>query len=86
MEKHNHSVGGYLDFGQISLPYISGNIQYDVAILTEITLFKGHKLKEYESDLTLPTKMHEASPAVSQTNYQLIYQLGNYPKFELNLK
>lgn len=75
----------YLDFALFYTPKLETQVNYDFVILTQIQLFKNHYLEEYDSDLTLPTKLHDVSPAQSESQYQLKYELGSYPRFELVL-
>jgi len=82
-KKVDSGNSSFIDFGSFLIPKLDDQINYDIAILTQIQLFKNHSLEEYDSDLTLPTKLHDVSPAQSESQYQLKYELGSYPRFEL---
>jgi len=82
-KKVEASINPYLDFGKFNTPAFNKQNNYDFAILTHIQLFETHYLEEYDSDLTLPTKLHDVSPAKSNAQYHLKYELGSYPRFEL---
>ncbi len=56
--------------------------EFDVAMFTHIVIFGRYRLRDYESQITLPLKCHELSPPVGGARYRVSYQLGGYPMFQ----
>lgn len=68
-----------LNLGNIQIPVTQNLEQYDFLMFTNVQVYKGHYLYDYETTLTLPSKFYELSPLVAG-KYSVSYQLGGYPK------
>lgn len=55
--------------------------RFDAALFTRICVFRQYRLKDYESQVTLPLKCYEILPLAGGERYRVSYQLGSYPKF-----
>jgi hypothetical protein len=65
----------------VVIPSVADVARLDGALFTRITIFEPYRLKDYESQITLPLKCHELDPLVGGQRYRVSYQLGSYPTF-----
>lgn len=77
----SNNVGPQLEPTQIEIPLLPDIAQFDAALFTRICVFEQYRLKDYESQITLPLKCHEMLPLKGGEQYRVNYQLGSYPKF-----
>ena len=68
----------------IQLPKIKALKTFDVLFLTHIKVYKEHQLLDYESDITLPSICQSISEKNAGSYYQVSYQLGTYPRFNIS--
>ena len=78
-----HAAVLELKLTSFRLPEIPSIEQYDLLILTRIQVFLHYVLDDYDSEITLPHKCHEISPLSAGPLYQVCYQLGSYPRFNV---
>jgi hypothetical protein len=65
----------------VVIPRMADIARFDAALFTRICVFEQYRLKDYESEITLPLKCHELLPLAGGERYRVSYQLGSYPKF-----
>lgn len=73
----------------VVIPRITNIARLDAALFTRICVFEQYRLKDYESQITLPSKCHEVLPLAGGERYRVSYLLGGYPKFNfepINIK
>ncbi|MEP4485098.1 hypothetical protein [Marinobacter alexandrii] len=66
----------------VEIPRLKGVAELDAALFTRIDVFEQYALEDYESQITLPLRCAELSPLVVGERYRIVYQFGNYPKFD----
>ena len=66
----------------VELPKIPDIARFDAVLFTRICIFGRYRLKDYQSQITLPLKCYELSPLAGGERYRVCYQLGTYPRFE----
>lgn len=67
----------------IQIPKLENLNQFDALIFTRLTVFGEHTLKDYESEISLPYHCNDLSPLEARARYDVCYQLGAYPRFNL---
>ncbi|MEH6592888.1 MAG: hypothetical protein V7746_21650 [Halioglobus sp.] len=65
----------------VEIPMMANIAQFDAVLFTRIRVFEQYRLKDYQSQITLPLKCHELLPLTGGERYRVSYQLGSYPKF-----
>lgn len=65
----------------VVIPALAELARLQVALFTRIDIFEHFRLRDYESQITLPLNCHELLPLAAGERYQVCYQLGSYPKF-----
>jgi hypothetical protein len=68
---------------KVEIPAISRLEQHSALLFTRIQVYAQYRLLPYEAEITLPRPCPEMMPLQAGANYQLSYQLGSYPGFEL---
>jgi hypothetical protein len=68
---------------KVEVPAISRLEQHSALLFTRIQVYAQYRLLPYEAEITLPRPCPEMMPLQAGANYQLSYQLGSYPGFEL---
>ncbi len=67
----------------VQIPTLEKLASFDVLLLTRIQVFAEYHLKDYEAAITLPLRCHELLPLREGAEYQVCYQFGNYPRFNI---
>jgi len=73
--------GPQLESTIVEVPRMTDIARFDAALFTRICVFEQYRLKDYDSQITLPLKCHELLPLVGGERYRVSYQLGSYPRF-----
>ena len=81
-QEHSNLIGPQLEPTIVTIPMIPELAQRDAALFTHIAVFEQYRLKDYESQITLPLKCHELLPLSAGDRYRVSYQLGSYPRFD----
>lgn len=83
--KARHSAQGILELQPttVTIPAAADIRRLDAAFFTRITVFESYRLGDYESEITLPLKCHEIATLNAGARYRISYQLGSYPRFNL---
>ena len=55
----------------------------DLVFFTRICVFKQYKLEDYECEITLPLKYYGLPTLSGGERFDVSYQLGSYPKFNI---
>ena len=63
------------------IPRTADISRFDAVLFTRICVFEQYRLKDYDSQITLPQKCHELLPLAGGERYRVSYQLGGYPRF-----
>lgn len=80
---YNNATSKYeIALGKIRIPDVTQLDTFDALLLTNIEVYRQHKLEDYSSEITLPHKCYELSPLLAGAIFNTCYQLGGYPKFE----
>jgi len=72
-----------LNLATVEIPAVADIEHFDALLFTRIQVFSGYRLQDYEAEITLPLRCHELSPLIAGATYQVSYELGSYPKFDL---
>lgn len=67
----------------VAIPSAAVAAGLEPALLTRITVFGPHQLNEYEAQITLPLACHDLGRLVGGETIRVSYQLGSYPRFNL---
>jgi hypothetical protein len=73
----------HLEPTTVVIPALADVARLDAALFTRICVFEQYWLKDYESQITLPLKCYEMLPLATGERYRVRYQLGSYPKFNI---
>lgn len=65
----------------VEITSIADISRFDAVLFTRICVFEHYRLKDYESQITLPSKCFELSDLVGGERFRVTYQLGSYPRF-----
>ena len=65
----------------VVIPRMADIARFDAALFTRICVYQQYRLKDHESQITLPLKCHDVLPLAGGERYRVSYQLGSYPKF-----
>ena len=68
----------YLD--TVTIPDLKNLEHYQPLLFTRITVFGKHKLEDYQSSLTLPSRCVDLEPLEPGARYHASYVFGSYPK------
>jgi len=82
-QQDKSSQNTLISFSDFQTPAFNEQESFDILLSTEIQVYGSIWLREYDCELTLPYKFYEISPAVSNGRYQLSYELGQYPHFNI---
>lgn len=74
-----------LEAVQVIIPKVNHLDEFDALMLTRIQVFNQYQLHDYEAEITLPHKCYEMTPITAGAIYQVRYQLGNYPHFQISV-
>jgi hypothetical protein len=88
-QTNSEKMGPQLEPTIVVIPRLANIARFDAALFTRICVFEQYRLKDYESQITLPLKCHEILPLAGGERYRVSYQLGSYPKFNferMNIK
>ena len=80
-QTHSDEMGPRLEPTIVVIPRMADIARFDAALFTRICVFEQYRLKDYDSQITLPLKCHELLPLAGGERYRVSYQLGGYPKF-----
>lgn len=80
-QTNSDKTGPQLEPTIVVIPGMIDIARFDAALFTRICVFEEYRLKDYESQITLPLKCHELLPLVGGERYRVSYQLGSYPRF-----
>lgn len=78
-----HQTSPELESTIVVIPALADIARLDAALFTRICVFEHYWLEDYESQITLPLKCHEMLPLAAGKRYRISYQLGTYPKFNV---
>jgi len=81
-QEHSNQIGPQLEPTIVTIPVMPELAQLEAALFTRIQVFEQYRLKDYESQITLPLKCYELLPLSAGDRYRVNYQLGSYPKFQ----
>jgi hypothetical protein len=81
-EKKSTQAGPQLEPTVITIPTTFDVARLAPALFTRIQVFEQYRLKDYESQITLPLKCYELLPLVPGDSFRVSYHLGSYPKFQ----
>lgn len=80
-QTHSDNIMPQLEPTIVVIPRMDDIARFDAALFTRICVFEQYRLKDYDSQITLPLKCHELLPLAGGERYRVSYQLGGYPKF-----
>jgi hypothetical protein len=80
-QTNSEKMGPQLEPTIVVIPRMADIARFDAALFTRICVFQQYRLKDYESQITLPLKCHEILPLAGGERYRVSYQLGSYPRF-----
>jgi hypothetical protein len=64
----------------VRIPAWPAIAHFDAVLFTRVQVYESYRLRDYESEITLPQKCHELCPLVGGQHYRVSYQTGSYPK------
>jgi hypothetical protein len=67
----------------VVIPAVAESARFDAGLFTRIHIFGRHHLGDYESQITLPLRCTEIDSVSGGERYRVSYQLGSYPRFNL---
>ncbi|MEH6568682.1 MAG: hypothetical protein V7709_06385 [Halioglobus sp.] len=70
-----------LNLGVFCVPQLENLAQLELALFTHICVFSKYKLRDYESEITLPLKCHDVKALGGGDQLRVSYELGPYPRF-----
>lgn len=76
------TISNELALGKVTIPDLENLGDYQPILFTRISVFAEHRLNDYESSLTLPSRCVELEPLVPGACYRASYALGSYPKIQ----
>ena len=80
-QTNSDKIRPQLESTVVEIPRMADIARFDAALFTRICVFEQYRLKDYDSQITLPQKCHELLPLAGGERYRVSYQLGGYPKF-----
>lgn len=85
VETRFHQTSPELEPTIVVIPEMTHIARLDAALFTRICVFEKYRLKDYDSQITLPLRCNEMLPLTPGECYRVSYQLGTYPKFNFEL-
>jgi hypothetical protein len=67
----------------VDIPILPDVAALDLVFFTRICVFKQYKLEDYECEITLPLKYYGLPTLSGGERFDVSYQLGSYPKFNI---
>lgn len=68
---------------RLVIPDLERINDFDALIFTRITTFGPYILNDYDAQISLPYPCHDLKPLHAGTCYEVNYQLGSYPRFNV---
>ncbi len=70
----------------VEIPSLPDLAEFEAALSTRIQVFDQYWLREYEAEITLPSRCPGLAPLSAGQVYRVCYQLGKYPRFNVELQ
>ncbi len=70
----------------VEIPSLEDLASYRAALTTRIQVYGGFCLEQQEAEITLPQACTDLSPLRPGDHWEISYQLGNYPRFNVRQK
>ena len=67
----------------VEIPSLESLGSLRAALFTCIQVFGQHRLEDYDAEITLPLRCTDMSPLVAGERWEISYQLGGYPRFDI---
>ena len=65
------------------IPALHSPAGLTAALFTRIQVYAAHWLEAYDAEITLPQRRNDLSPLVTGERWEIGYQLGGYPRFDI---
>ena len=65
------------------IPELHSPAGFAAALFTRIQVYGAHWLEDYDAEITLPQRCTDLSPLVAGERWEISYQLGGYPRFDV---
>jgi hypothetical protein len=65
------------------IPPLDNADGFEAVMFTRIQVYAEYRLRDYEAEITLPARCAELSPLSSGACFEIGYQLGSYPRFNI---
>lgn len=67
----------------VKLPALDKLRSFEAALFTRIQVYGQYWLEDYDAEITLPQRLADMSPLHAGERWEISYQLGGYPRFEV---